>query len=179
MPGIIGFLHTQKLNSFSHKSFSSVDGTDVFCSDDNAQLMVKSVSEDVGVHVYKEGMLTIVVFGEIYSISGNTESITKIMQSILSAYRERKLLNLAVDLNGYFTGIIIDQERGKAVLISDRYGLKPIYIWSEGNKILGFSTEAKALVLHDNFSAVLDKDALTTFVDMGHLLGLQTFFSQH
>lgn len=51
----------------------------------------------------------------------------------------------AAMLNGLCSGILLDGERGKAVLFNDRYGLQRIY-WHESESGFYFASEAKALL---------------------------------
>jgi asparagine synthase (glutamine-hydrolysing) len=48
-------------------------------------------------------------------------------------------------LNGWFSGIIIDLRRSAAVLFNDRYGVHRVYYHDDGEAIL-FSSEAKSLL---------------------------------
>ncbi len=49
------------------------------------------------------------------------------------------------NLNGWFSGIIFDCQRGETALFNDRYGLKKIY-YQEKEDSFFFSSEAKSLL---------------------------------
>ncbi|MBN2107882.1 MAG: hypothetical protein JW832_10700, partial [Deltaproteobacteria bacterium] len=58
---------------------------------------------------------------------------------------EESGLSFLNELNGWFSGLLIDLRQGKAVLFNDRYGMQRIYYY-EGTDGFYFSSEAKALL---------------------------------
>ena len=58
---------------------------------------------------------------------------------------EEKGIDFLQDLNGWFTGVLVDLNAGKVILFNDRYGMQRIY-YHEGKDALYFSSEAKALL---------------------------------
>src|SRR5262249_33714332 len=48
-------------------------------------------------------------------------------------------------LNGWFSGVLIDLQRRRAILFNDRYGVGRIYVREEDRRVL-FSSEAKSLL---------------------------------
>ena len=58
---------------------------------------------------------------------------------------EESGMNFLKDLNGWFSGLLIDLRQGKVVLFNDRYGMQRIYYY-EGKDGFYFSSEAKALL---------------------------------
>jgi asparagine synthase (glutamine-hydrolysing) len=63
---------------------------------------------------------------------------------LLHMYEESGLSFLN-ELNGWFSGLLIDLRQGKAVLFNDRYGMQRIYYY-EGKDGFYFASEAKALL---------------------------------
>lgn len=49
------------------------------------------------------------------------------------------------ELNGWFSGILLDIQKGKVILFNDRYGMQRIYYY-EGMDAFYFSSEAKSLL---------------------------------
>lgn len=57
---------------------------------------------------------------------------------------EEKGIDFLKDLNGWFSGILVDIQEGKVVLFNDRYGMQRIY-YHESKDAFLFSSEAKSL----------------------------------
>ncbi len=58
---------------------------------------------------------------------------------------EEKGIDFLEDLNGWFSGILIDLRTNKVVLFNDRYGMQKIF-FHESNDAFYFASEAKALL---------------------------------
>lgn len=58
---------------------------------------------------------------------------------------EEKGIDFLEDLNGWFSGIVIDLRTKKVVLFNDRYGMQKIF-YHESNDAFYFASEAKALL---------------------------------
>ena len=63
---------------------------------------------------------------------------------IIHLYEEKGITFLK-DLNGWFSGLLIDLQEKKIFLFNDRYGLQKIY-YHEGRDAFFFSSEAKSLL---------------------------------
>lgn len=177
MPGIVGFLPDYQLNNFSHASFDEVIGKHVFDANQPMQLFVKSVADGIGVATYTSSEVQVLIFGEIYSISGFKELPNNTAELFAEQYIGGNLSRFLCNINGYYTAVLIDNHSNKVVLVSDRYGLKPLYLWSEDDTLFGFASELKSLLLHDKHEVKLNREAVETFVDIGHMLGEQTQFN--
>lgn len=79
------------------------------------------------------------------------------------------------NLNGLFSGLLIDKRQGKAFLFNDRYALERIY-YSEQADGFYFASEAKALlrVLPDSRS--FDEDGVAQYLAFGCTLEERTLF---
>ena len=58
---------------------------------------------------------------------------------------EEKVHEFLQDLNGWFSGLIIDLQANKIILFNDRYGMQKIFYY-EARDSFYFSSEAKALL---------------------------------
>jgi len=58
---------------------------------------------------------------------------------------EEKGMDFVADLNGWFSGVILDMPKRKAILFNDRYGMQRIY-YHEARGAVFFSSEAKCLL---------------------------------
>ena len=66
-------------------------------------------------------------------------------------------------LNGIFAFGLWDSKRQLFHLARDRYGVKPLYYWQEGGRML-FSSEIKALLCDSQLSREIDPEALLAYV---------------
>lgn len=64
-----------------------------------------------------------------------------------------------VRLNGMFALALWDRREKQLLLARDRYGVKPLYVCQQGNRVM-FSSEQKAITSHPGFLRQLDKEAL-------------------
>ena len=87
-------------------------------------------------------------------------SDTEVMLATIEAYG----LNQALQkFNGMFAFALWDRKERTLHLARDRMGKKPLYVGWAG-KTLVFGSELKALRAHPDFSAALNKDALTLYM---------------
>lgn len=177
MPGIIGFINKNSLPD-NHPSFLEVAGNVAsnWCEGGQLQQLVKTTA-DIGYHCFNNQNLHVDIWGDIYSLNGTDCQQNDIAELVANQYLIGNLSELCSQLNGYFTFTIFDKKTQKITLVTDRYGMKPLYTWSLHNQIKGFSSEPKALVLHPGFEQQIDINALKTYVDVGHMLGDQTLFN--
>ena len=66
-------------------------------------------------------------------------------------------------LNGIFAFALWDSQRQLLHLARDRYGVKPLYYWQSGRRLL-FGSEIKSLLCDPALSREVDRDALLAFV---------------
>ena len=79
------------------------------------------------------------------------------------------------DLNGLFSGLVIDRDRRRAVLFNDRYGMERIY-FHETPDALFFASEAKALLCAIPETRALDEQGAAQFLAFGSTLDWRTLF---
>ncbi|GEM_PF-3578886 len=95
---------------------------------------------------------------------------------ILHLYEEYGVSKFRM-LNGIFSFFIWDNLRKKAILVNDRYGMRPIYYMNDRNKkILLFSSELKAISKQRTFEKKIDWEAWNIFFRLGFLTGEDTFY---
>ena len=64
--------------------------------------------------------------------------------------------------NGMFAFALWDRKERRLLLARDRYGVKPLYMSVQGNRLL-FASEQKAILAHPQFERQLDKPALLEY----------------
>ena len=79
------------------------------------------------------------------------------------------------NLNGLFSGLLIDKRQGKAFLFNDRYGAERIY-WHENDDAIYFASEAKALLRVLPELRAFDEEGVAQFLTFGCTLEGRTLF---
>jgi asparagine synthase (glutamine-hydrolysing) len=88
---------------------------------------------------------------------------------------ERKGSRFVGDLNGLFSGFLIDKARKTALLFNDRYGSERIY-WHETSDAFYFASEAKALLRVLPALREFDPAGVAEFLTFGCTLEERTLF---
>jgi asparagine synthase (glutamine-hydrolysing) len=78
-------------------------------------------------------------------------------------------------LNGMFALSLWDARRNRLLLARDRFGKKPIYYWSDGQRLL-FASEIKALLQDPAVPRELDPQAVALYCALGFIPAPRTIF---
>ncbi len=89
--------------------------------------------------------------GHVYRSRTDTETI-------LHLYEERGL-DFVNEIEGDFAIALWDSERERFVLVRDRIGVKPLYFYQAGGRII-FASEIKAILAHPSITAEIDEEVL-------------------
>ena len=92
---------------------------------------------------------------------------------LIDAYSNNNLELVLSKIDGYFNAVLYT--KSNLYLISDRYGMKPLYIWNNGNNF-AWASELKAFLAFNSFKPTINENAITCFLNLGHLLGQITWF---
>ena len=115
--------------------------------------------------------------GEIYNLNEIVEMFKynskTFSELLIDAYINNHLETVLSKIDGCFAAILYDKSELK--LISDRYGMKPLYLWNNGNQFAWVS-EVKALLALKVFKPEINLQAINCFMDIGYLLGDITWF---
>ena len=79
------------------------------------------------------------------------------------------------ELNGLFSGLLVDRRQKKVFLFNDRFGMERIY-WHETADAFYFATEAKALLRVLPELREFDADGVAHFFGVGCTMGWRTLF---
>lgn len=177
MPGIVGFISKNILPD-THPCLSEVAGkvASSWCLEGQYQQLIKTTA-GIAHHHFNNQNLSVDIWGDVYSINGTDCQQDDVAELVANQYLIGNLSELCSQLNGYFTFVIFDKQAQKVTLATDRFGIKPLYLWADNYVAKGFASEPKALALHPGYVQHIDLAALKTFVDVGHMLGEQTLFS--
>lgn len=138
----------------------------------------------------EEGSIWITQNGEIYNFpelrreleqQGHTFRSRSDTEVLIHGY-EQWGLNLLPRLNGMFAFALLDlrdkshHPGPKLLLARDRFGIKPLYYWSKGNRLL-FASEVKSILLAEEVHAKLNVEALHRYLSFLWIPGPHTLFS--
>lgn len=90
-------------------------------------------------------------------------------------YKEGTLDSLLKKTDGVFVAILYDAQKGTLQIITDRFGLKPFYLYQRNGQLI-FAAELKCFLLFKDFNLVIRKDIIDCFIKLEHLLGTATWF---
>ena len=92
----------------------------------------------------------------------------------IRAYEDRGL-RFIEDLNGWFSGVLMDLRQDRVILFNDRFGLSRVY-YHESRDGLFFASEAKALLKVFPSLREIDQQGLAEFVSVGCVLQNRSLF---
>ena len=96
--------------------------------------------------------------------------------SCLVHWYEERGEDLFRELNGWFSGVLVDLREHKCILFNDRYGMQRIY-YHENKDGFFFSSEAKALLALDPGLRRLDERSLAEQLTCGCVLENRSLYS--
>ena len=131
----------------------------------------------------KDGNWTIVFNGCVYNFSElkkelktkghtfNSQTDTEVICEGLSEYGEV----FFEKLNGMFAIAAWNEPKQELYLSRDRFGVKPLYYWFNGNTLC-FSSEIKAIIKHPDYKIDVDLDALNEYFTFQNVFSFNTLF---
>lgn len=132
--------------------------------------------------VSDDGRIAVVQNGEIFNhvelaeelaqagLSCRTQSDTEVLLRLYERYG----IDFVSRLNGMFCIAIYDGREDALYLVRDRIGVKPLYLWDDGQRLL-FGSEIKAL-LRAGAPRALDATALNQFLTFNYVPPPRTMF---
>jgi asparagine synthase (glutamine-hydrolysing) len=96
------------------------------------------------------------------------------LEPLVELYRKYGV-EFVSNLNGLFSGLLIDRQKRAAFLFNDRFGLERIYFHQEGDELY-FASEAKALLRVLPELRAFDEEGVTQFLAFGCTLEWRTVF---
>jgi asparagine synthase (glutamine-hydrolysing) len=133
----------------------------------------------------EEGSIQVVFNGEIYNYRElqswlknrghrfRTQSDTEVLVHLYEEEGER----LVERLRGMFAFALWDRQRRTLMLARDRLGIKPLYFYRDGDKLL-FGSELKAILAYPGINPTLDPAALEDYLALGMVPGSGSIFRQ-
>lgn len=131
----------------------------------------------------EDGSIQVVFNGEIYNYQELTAWLerrghrfqTRSDTEVLVHLYEEEGENLVQRLRGMFAFALWDRPRRRLLLARDRVGIKPLYVYQDGEKLL-FASELKGILAYPGLSLDLDLAALEDYFAFGMVLGPRSIF---
>jgi len=119
-----------------------------------------------------QGSVLIAFNGEIYNASEHREQLESAgfrfrsrtdTEVLLYLYEHLGLVRMLDRLEGMFAICIVDLRHREIHLARDPFGIKPLY-WVQQGRTFLFSSEVKSFLMHPQFRARIDTDALDEYL---------------
>ncbi len=143
------------------QKYRSTSGSNFFCA-----IVNKNINNNVFFYNYKD--LVLLLEGEIYNNQASPHHI-------LEMFQLKGNFKFLADYDGTFRLIIYDKQRKKLYLVTDLFGLRPLYFY-ENNGNLFFSSKITSLIKSPFVSKEIDIQSLAYILSFGFILGNKTFF---
>ncbi|MEI7556402.1 asparagine synthase (glutamine-hydrolyzing) [Candidatus Chlorohelix sp.] len=112
--------------------------------------------------IYNHNELKVDLEKRAYQYHSRTDT-----ETLLYAYEEFGL-DCFKNLNGMFAVAIYDRRNARVVLARDRMGIKPLYYFWNGKRLI-FSSELKSLMTHPDIIRKLNQEALDLYLTLGYV----------
>jgi asparagine synthase (glutamine-hydrolysing) len=133
----------------------------------------------------EDGSVQVVFNGEIYNFKElraglearghrfRTRSDTEVLVHLYEEEGEQ----LVERLRGMFAFALWDRTRRRLVLARDRLGIKPLYLYRDGEKLL-FGSELKAILAHPGVDRAVNVESLEDYLAFGMVPGACSIFKK-
>ena len=131
----------------------------------------------------EDGSVGVVFNGEIYNFmeikadleeKGHTFKTTSDTEILVHLYEE-KGIEMFDKLNGIFAFAILDKNRNRIILARDHFGVKPLFYYERGGKLV-FGSEAKAILTHPDVPRKRNDHATHLLANLRYVQSEQTLF---
>jgi asparagine synthase (glutamine-hydrolysing) len=121
--------------------------------------------------------LAVWIDGEIYdfgTLAGKINIPENVTVTVAALYR-RHGLEFFKTTDGVFAAVIYDRERMELNLVTDRYGLRRLYVWKGRNLV--WASALRTFLVMPEFAPKVDPEALNDFMDLGYITEDRTWLS--
>lgn len=102
-----------------------------------------------------------------------------ISKILIKKYRETEIYNFCNQLNGAFSILIIDHSRNKIIIINDKLGIYPIYIYGiDDLQSIQFSSNLHILKKNIKKNVNIDKVSIAEFIKKGFIYHPNTLYKE-
>ncbi len=133
----------------------------------------------------EDGSIQVVFNGEIYNFQELRDGLearghrfrTRSDTEVLVHLYEEEGEHLVERLRGMFAFALWDRRHRRLLLARDRLGLKPLYLYRDGEKLL-FGSELKAILAYPGVDRSLNPEAVEAFLAFGMVPGVVSIFQR-
>ncbi len=119
------------------------------------------------IYNYREIRKELESAGEHFSTDGDVEVVLRSFVKWGERCVER--------FEGMFAFAVWDNYERRLTLFRDRFGVKPLFWWNDGENF-AFASEIKALLLHPKISPTINRYAIANFLELGYIPAPQSAF---
>lgn len=157
-PDASGFQHFGKV-AFGHRRLSIIDTSSAANQPFNDLSGRYSIIFNGEIYNYKALRSDLIKEGYAFQ----TESDTEVLLTAYICYG-KPFLN---KLNGFFALAIYDKYEQNVLIARDRFGIKPLLIYTDENRLI-FASEMKALLTY-NINKELDQSSIYTYLQLNYI----------
>ena len=125
--------------------------------------------------VAQRGGAVLIFSGEHFEPSNGGPNRNETAARLLSRYHD-DAEEFVRELNGWFSGILVDRRRQTLLLFNDRFGVHRVY-YHESKDAFVFASEAKSILCVTPETRALDPAALGQFLGFGSVFDNRTLFA--
>lgn len=130
------------------------------------------------------GRYTIIFNGEFYNYKEHRQQLIKKGIPFRSTSDTEVLLQLFIEegpaclekVNGFFAFAVYDKEKDELFIARDRFGIKPLIVYADEDKLL-FASEMKAMIAL-GIQKVIDEVSLYTYLQLNYIPPQHSIFKQ-
>jgi len=115
---------------------------------------------------------TLVIFQGNLFYESDKETAAKI---ILNRYKKQENLSFVKNLNGSFNFLLLDKTQKSIFLVTDKYGSKPLFVYTDKEKFI-FGSEVKYILSLLNNRPTINWEAWGQYLTFRSTLGDNTFY---
>lgn len=142
----------------------------------NESYICYSTNQKVKIKSKRNDKCTLYVIGEIYRYNGKNINIEDLFLLIINCNINEELNDIFSAIDGYFSAVIIDERSNDIYLITDRFGMWPLYVYSENSQINIWSTSLHYIDNETDDILKVDSDGINTFLNISHFLSDKTIY---
>ena len=128
-------------------------------------------SDEISTKSYENDNICIYLHGEVYKLGCDQIDFPSLANklSIINDFSVKSLGDIFHEIDGYFTLVLVDKKKSELYLVTDRYGLWPLYMHRVDNNIRSWSTLLEKITECDT-TLDIDKDAIFSFLNHSMIL---------
>ncbi|HLV33022.1 MAG TPA: asparagine synthase-related protein [Chitinispirillaceae bacterium] len=125
---------------------------------------------------YTKNNVHIWLDGEFYNRSSFQKNFTSDLSLLCEYYRNGELIQFLRRVDGIFSSVIYDQKNQSLKIITDRFGLRHLFLRRSENGYI-WASEIKPFLFIPSYSPSVTPGSVDQFIKEGHFCGSVTWFS--